>query len=736
MKEAQFSDKGEESAMEKKQKISVVTPCYNEEENVAVLYQKVKEVFDSRDNYDYEHIFIDNASKDATVSILKEIAKKDKKVKIIVNTRNFGHIRSPFHGMLQANGDAVVSIAADLQDPPGIIGHFITKWEEGYKAVVAVKKQSEESKILFAIRKFYYNLISRLSEVDQIKNFTGFGLNIDLYRAVDAARHDLWRDDAAMSWTQQPFIDQLFSDYSDFLKAYAYRVLAPNPDVLAVSIQSASTLFGLKFAELVRQLAPRVFILFGGPDCFHAEGGLSILDRNWVDALCTGEGDEAMPFYLNAISANGMHPVEMKGFCHRRADGTVFDGGQPNPVMDLDILPFADFSGIDFNRYTLNNRICMMTSRGCILKCAYCSEGANFLRYRCRSPESLINEIGRHVGMLRKTSSSRPHINFSDSLINGRPEALERVCHLILERRIDFSWGGMALLRKEMSHDFLALMRQAGCVEVMWGMESGSRATLKLMRKKLFDPDLAERIVRDANSLGIDQFANIIVGFPGETEEQFNETTRFLKRMHPYFKSIGLPLMEIRRNSHVYANSDLYNVLDKEKKVEWETRDGANNVNIRLARRQILSDILAEKLFDQGRYRKFAVVSNSIEQGRYYKFILAPSIIEQAARQKAGIDGHASIEALTQLMTLYLDRLDLREAFGSIAGVNLTALGACPIIRRYRAHGACEARSRREEEAMRGHRRRRATKRSHRNPHAPFGFRLGGGICCVGAPRR
>lgn len=172
-----------------KKLISVVTPCYNEEDNVENLYKQVKAVFDDLATYEYEHIFIDNASKDMTVAILKEIAKKDKNVKIIVNARNFGHIRSPFHGLLQARGDAVISIVADFQDPPPMIADFITKWEEGYKVVVGVKKESEEAPLMFAIRRLYYNLIEKLSEVDQIKNFTGFGLYdkriIEILRTID-----------------------------------------------------------------------------------------------------------------------------------------------------------------------------------------------------------------------------------------------------------------------------------------------------------------------------------------------------------------------------------------------------------------------------------------------------------------------------------------------------------------------------------------------------------------------
>jgi len=169
--------------------ISIVTPCYNEEENVQELCERVEKVMSSLDEYSYEHIFIDNASTDRTVEILKEIATHEIRVKIIVNARNFGHIRSPYHALLQANGDAVISIVADLQDPPEMIVDFIRKWESGYKIVIGVKEKSEESPFFFAVRKFYYNLIGKLSEISLIKNFTGFGLYdqkvIEILRQID-----------------------------------------------------------------------------------------------------------------------------------------------------------------------------------------------------------------------------------------------------------------------------------------------------------------------------------------------------------------------------------------------------------------------------------------------------------------------------------------------------------------------------------------------------------------------
>lgn len=159
-----------------KKKISIITPCFNEEGNVTDVYEQVKAIFLELPNYEYEHIFIDNASKDKTVEILKKIAQEDKRVKIIVNARNFGPVRSPFYAFLQAQGDAVIFLAADLQEPSALIKDFIRKWEEGYKIVIGIKNQSRENSVMFAVRKLYYDVLKKFADVEQIKNFNGFGL--------------------------------------------------------------------------------------------------------------------------------------------------------------------------------------------------------------------------------------------------------------------------------------------------------------------------------------------------------------------------------------------------------------------------------------------------------------------------------------------------------------------------------------------------------------------------------
>ncbi|MCU1234546.1 MAG: glycosyl transferase, family 2 [Candidatus Solibacter sp.] len=169
--------------------ISINTPCYNEEENVEEVYRRVREVMAGLGRYRYEHIFIDNASTDRTVEILKRIAAIDTNVRVIVNARNFGHIRSPIYGAFQSRGDAVIGIVADLQDPPEMIPQLIEEWEKGYSMVLTVKRTSEENPLMFRVRKGYYRLVNRLAPIETFENFTGFGLYdrrvIDIVKSFD-----------------------------------------------------------------------------------------------------------------------------------------------------------------------------------------------------------------------------------------------------------------------------------------------------------------------------------------------------------------------------------------------------------------------------------------------------------------------------------------------------------------------------------------------------------------------
>ena len=172
-----------------KKLVSMISPCFNEEENVDELYRRACDVMSKLPQYDFEYVFIDNASTDSTVEKLKAIAARDARVRVIVNMRNFGHLRSPYWGIIQTRGDVTVYFASDLQDPPEMVPQFLAAWEEGYKIVLAVKPVSQTNPVVHWLRRSYYRILDAISEVSLVKDATGFGLYdrsvLDLVREVD-----------------------------------------------------------------------------------------------------------------------------------------------------------------------------------------------------------------------------------------------------------------------------------------------------------------------------------------------------------------------------------------------------------------------------------------------------------------------------------------------------------------------------------------------------------------------
>ena len=163
--------------MEQKKKVSILIPCFNEEENVVPMSKAVVELFEQQlPQYDYELVFIDNDSKDNTRPLLREVCRQNPRVKAIFNAKNFGQFNSPYYGMLQTTGDCVISMVCDFQDPLDLIPQYLEAWEEGYKIVIGVKKKSKEGIIMRGCRSLYYKMLKKMSQVDIIEHFTGSGL--------------------------------------------------------------------------------------------------------------------------------------------------------------------------------------------------------------------------------------------------------------------------------------------------------------------------------------------------------------------------------------------------------------------------------------------------------------------------------------------------------------------------------------------------------------------------------
>ncbi|MBF0383079.1 MAG: glycosyltransferase family 2 protein [Magnetococcales bacterium] len=175
--------------MNRKKKISIIIPSFNEVKNIGPMYETVKKICADLPKYESEFIFADNNSTDGTVEILRALASADPKVKVILNSRNYGHIRSPYHAMVQSSGDCVICLVSDFQDPPELIPEMVAKWEAGNEIVLAVRTDTEASAVMEVIRGFYYRLVEAISEVGVIKNFTGYGLYdkkiVDIFRKMD-----------------------------------------------------------------------------------------------------------------------------------------------------------------------------------------------------------------------------------------------------------------------------------------------------------------------------------------------------------------------------------------------------------------------------------------------------------------------------------------------------------------------------------------------------------------------
>ncbi|MBR3017213.1 MAG: glycosyltransferase family 2 protein [Clostridia bacterium] len=156
--------------------VSIMVPCYNEEENVVPISEAIVAQMEKLPQYDYELLFIDNCSTDQTRMLIRQLCAKNKKIKAIFNVKNFGQFNSPVYGMMQTTGDCTITLCADFQDPVEMIPVFLKYWEEGYQIVHGVKTSSQESKLVYGLRTFYYKLIKKYSSVEQIEHFTGFGL--------------------------------------------------------------------------------------------------------------------------------------------------------------------------------------------------------------------------------------------------------------------------------------------------------------------------------------------------------------------------------------------------------------------------------------------------------------------------------------------------------------------------------------------------------------------------------
>ncbi len=408
-----------------------------------------------------------------------------------------------------------------------------------------------------------------------------------------------WDAQVANSW--QLDCDNIIQRYSGYIDYYVDKMAGLGIDLYTMSINYFSKDLAFHMASKIKEKDPAARILAGGPQCFPAYDGLGILKNKYVDAICTGEGDLVWPKVLDHYDKCGNLQLDVPGLSYKNETGDIVENGVPETVRDLNSVPFADYSGIDFRKYGNKYQVSMMTSRGCINTCAFCSERPNFSPFRFRSADNVYEEVVQHLQDIHDNPSvSRkrnilPYISFNDSLLNGVPKELERFCDLVIRGEQKFAWGGMALMRKELTGDLLHKMKKSGCYNLAWGLESGSQDVLDLMHKKFFDMTLARQVIKMTHEAGIYQSMSLIAGFPGETEDMFEKTKEFVAEYKNYITVSIQPMMVIR-NSLVGDKPGDFGLAPGSNSLKWQTIDGSNTYDIRLQRVEALRSVLDGRL--------------------------------------------------------------------------------------------------------------------------------------------
>jgi radical SAM superfamily enzyme YgiQ (UPF0313 family) len=356
-----------------------------------------------------------------------------------------------------------------------------------------------------------------------------FDLNIELFHSVSGEKKTSWNIRNSNNLIK--LSEEIIFEHSDLFGDYIKKMLETRSTVIGFSVWDSNSLFSLRVAQEIKKIDRNITIIFGGPECFPEWSGKSLIKEDCVDAVVYGEGEETLKEiigYLEMTGRIGLHSGAIV-----KNNYQVVDCGNREPIKELDNMLFPDFDGFPLNKYMIK-RLPIIFSRGCTRKCAYCSLPGTAPRYRWRSANSIYEEM-KH--QLRKYS----HIDSfgSDSpALNSNLKELSRLCDLLIQDDLKVSWSGFAVIDKGMDLSLLKKMKRAGCSGLNFGIESGSQSVIDKMRKGFRIED-AEQNIRDAYGLGIDVVVNFIVGFPGESEGDFQQTLDFISRNQQCISFIG-----------------------------------------------------------------------------------------------------------------------------------------------------------------------------------------------------
>ena len=401
--------------------------------------------------------------------------------------------------------------------------------------------------------------------------------NIKFYKYLnDEGKRDLYNKPT--DWFSDSFVQIIIKAHSDFIDDCVRDTLSINSRVIGFNITGLNKCFAEEIIKRIKTKNKDIIIFIGGPYCFKTEFGKQLLYVNPdIDVICYLEGENVLLNLLEIIERDGK-VNSCPGIAFRNEANEVIDCPDAPLIEDLNSLPFADFSDFNLDEYFMTE-LPVSTSRGCINRCIFCSESNIWKRYRFRSAKNIFEEIVFQLGKYPFIRS----FHFNDSLLNGNLKMLEELCELLINNKIDITWGGQAAIREHMKKDLIHKMKEAGCVHLTYGLESVSPKILSMIGKD-FSPELAERVIRDTHQAGIRTDVTIIVGFPTETEEDIIMTGEFLKRNREFLDGTLFHLLVESRGTYLYENRDFFGIEleDDFNSVRWHSNKEINTLEKRL----------------------------------------------------------------------------------------------------------------------------------------------------------
>lgn len=411
-----------------------------------------------------------------------------------------------------------------------------------------------------------------------------FDLNNTLYHTSPAGLRLMWDDKDYYSYWEQPEpVSWLIGQNKGVVDFYVQRILDTAAPVICFTVHFSSVWASLEIARRIKDWDKGRIIVFGGPDCSRQQKGDFLIRQDCVDIVVHGEGEA--PLFEIIEKAPGLGQAKSIKGCLTLRDGKIVDGGYAPGPKNLDDLPGPDYSDfrddIKARMYREPHRLDIFDSRGCVNCCHFCSEWQFWGKFRSKSGKKIFEEVRQHVRDLPQVN----YFYFIGSLMNGDMKALEAFCDLLLRNKLKIEWAGQAIIRPEMTLRLLRKMKEAGCVWIGYGIESGSQRVLEKMNKR-FSLETAKKVLRHTREAAISTQVNFMFGLPTETMEDFNLTLDFLKDNRKYMDSIlaSQSFCVIDKGTYLYNHPEEFSIKGRGHHLYWESDDGKNNYPERFRR--------------------------------------------------------------------------------------------------------------------------------------------------------